>query len=134
MNHVIAQSNNLSRRSLLTMIDILNYSNFVSVYRGAVFFVGMAAWGKDQRELFDDCFGVVLSAMLKVVTCKNELVAYEIMLSIRRLVKKYGKELRTEWDDVIQILYQMNIYIEGTNKTSSLKDVLKDVLNELYGK
>ena len=46
---------------------------------------------------------VVLS--LQVLSSENAMLAYEVILSVQRLVKKYGKELnQSTWDVVLDIV------------------------------
>jgi len=51
------------------------------------------------------------------MTCPNAVVSYEIVLSITRLIKKYGKELQAvTWDILLDImerlLQQLQVSVE----------------------
>lgn len=42
------------------------------------------------------------------MTCPNEVVSYEIVLSITRLIKKYRKELQAvTWDILLNIMERL---------------------------
>ena len=42
------------------------------------------------------------------MSCANEVVSYEIVLSITRLIKKYGKELQVvTWDILLGIIERL---------------------------
>lgn len=42
------------------------------------------------------------------MTCPNAVVSYEIVLSITRLIKKYGKELQAvTWDILLDIMERL---------------------------
>lgn len=49
-----------------------------------------------------ECFG------FQAMTCPNAVVSYEIVLSITRLIKKYGKELQAvTWDILLDIMERL---------------------------
>lgn len=64
------------------------------------------------------------------MSCANEVVSYEIVLSITRLIKKYGKELQVvTWDILLgiieQLLHQIQVHaytvlIDSKRKASVL--------------
>lgn len=61
------------------------------------------------------------------MTCPNAVVSYEIVLSITRLIKKYGKELQAvTWDillDIIErLLQQLQVSVEPILMCFRLKD------------
>lgn len=110
------------------------YSEDAALLRGAVFFVGMALWGahrlpalKNSPTLvlpsfhkvpvcsahayvvvyiyFSLCF---LCRVLQAMNCANEVVSYEIVLSITRLIKKYGRDLQVvTWDILLSIIERL---------------------------
>ena len=50
----------------------------------------------------------VFRALLQAMTCPNEVVSYEIVLSITRLIKKYRKELQAvTWDILLDIIERL---------------------------
>lgn len=58
----------------------------------------------------------------------NEVVSYEIVLSITRLIKKYGKELQVvTWDILLgiieRLLQQIQVCITTQNCSLSVKKV-----------
>lgn len=66
--------------------------------------------------------------MFQAMTCPNAVVSYEIVLSITRLIKKYGKELQAvTWDillDIVErLLQQLQVGIES-NLDICYKNVL----------
>ena len=45
---------------------------------------------------------------LQAMSCANEVVSYEIVLSITRLIKKYGKDLQVvTWDILLEIIERL---------------------------
>lgn len=62
------------------------------------------------------------------MTCPNAVVSYEIVLSITRLIKKYGKELQAvTWDILLDImerlLQQLQVSVESILMRFQLKDL-----------
>lgn len=50
------------------------------------------------------------------MNCANEVVSYEIVLSITRLIKKYGKELQVvTWDILLAIIERLLQQIQVTH-------------------
>ncbi|XP_060063487.1 tuberin-like isoform X5 [Ylistrum balloti] len=76
-----------------------------NLLRGSVFFVGMALWGSKKVPTLKHTFSSVLPSFLQVLSTNSHIVAYEVVLSIHRLVKKYGKDLQhVTWNIVMDIL------------------------------
>jgi len=94
----------IGKRAFQIMLDIMNFSPYVSFFRGAVYFVGMVSWGTERVEHLQVNYSLVLRAMLRVLSSNDSMIAYEVILNIRRLVNKYGKDLTVEWDTIIQIV------------------------------
>lgn len=62
------------------------------------------------------------------MTCPNAVVSYEIVLSITRLIKKYGKELQAvTWDILLDImerlLQQLQVSVEPVLMCFQSKDL-----------
>uniref|UniRef100_A0A8B9C8J3 TSC complex subunit 2 n=1 Tax=Anser brachyrhynchus TaxID=132585 RepID=A0A8B9C8J3_9AVES len=118
------------------------YMADAALLRGAVFFVGMALWGAHRLNSLKNSPTSVLPSFLKAMTCPNAVVSYEIVLSITRLIKKYGKELQAvTWDillDIIERLLQQLQSLESQELKSIVHDLLTTVeelcdQNEFHG-
>uniref|UniRef100_A0A803T8S5 TSC complex subunit 2 n=1 Tax=Anolis carolinensis TaxID=28377 RepID=A0A803T8S5_ANOCA len=96
--------------------------------RGAVFFVGMALWGAHRLQSLKNSATSVLPSFLKAMTCPNAVVSYEIVLSITRLIKKYGKGLQAvTWDILLDIMEQLLQQLQ-TLESQELKSIVHDLL------
>lgn len=80
----------------------------IQFLRGAVFFAGMASWGSQRIVTLQYPFTAVLAHLDHVMACNNTVVVYEVLLAIRRLVKKYGANLKLEWEPLRAILIKVN--------------------------
>ncbi|EMP36911.1 Tuberin [Chelonia mydas] len=118
------------------------YMMDAALLRGAVFFVGMALWGAHRLYSLKNSPTSVLPSFLKAMTCPNAVVSYEIVLSITRLIKKYGKELQAvTWDillDIVERLLQQLQSIENQDLKSIVHALLTTVeelcdQNEFHG-
>ncbi|ESP04643.1 hypothetical protein LOTGIDRAFT_61259, partial [Lottia gigantea] len=76
--------------------------------RGAVFFIGMALWGSSRVQSLKQSQTTVLPSFLQALNSRHSIVGHEVVLSIQRLVKKYGKELQNvTWDIILSILEKL---------------------------
>lgn len=63
-----------------------------------------------QKFLFGvcECAESITSSLPQAMSSANEVVSYEIVLSITRLIKKYGKELQVvTWDILLGIIERL---------------------------
>ena len=88
--------------------------NFGSILRGAVFFVSMSCWGKDKIESLNVSPATVLPAMVEAMQCGWNVAALEVLLSVRRLIRKEGADLTIEWESIFLILYEMSAYVSSS--------------------
>ncbi|KJE91024.1 hypothetical protein, variant [Capsaspora owczarzaki ATCC 30864] len=103
--------------------------------RGAVFFLGMATWGSQRVQSLRHSFTTVLPAFVAVLTSKQLVVAYEVTLSLSRLLKKYGAELDpVEWELALDVLDSLSVYVDGMLdllpqvRRRSASDVVEEIL------
>ncbi|KAK6169153.1 hypothetical protein SNE40_020258 [Patella caerulea] len=73
--------------------------------RGAVFFIGMALWGSSRVQSLKQTATSVLPSFLQALWSHKPIVGHEVILSLQRLVKKYGKDLQNlSWDIILNII------------------------------
>uniref|UniRef100_A0A3Q2DLK3 Tuberin n=1 Tax=Cyprinodon variegatus TaxID=28743 RepID=A0A3Q2DLK3_CYPVA len=128
----------LGHSAIYTMCRIMEermYMEDAPLLRGAVFFVGMALWGAHRLPALKNTPTLVLPSFYKAMSCANEVVSYEIVLSITRLIKKYGKELQVvTWDILLGIIERLLQQIQ-TIGSPELKTIVYELLTtveELY--
>ncbi|XP_052411578.1 tuberin isoform X22 [Carassius gibelio] len=128
----------LGHSAVYTMCRIMEesvYSEDAALLRGAVFFVGMALWGAHRLPDLKITPTLVLPSFYKAMSCANEVVSYEIVLSISRLIKKYGRELQVvTWDVLLSIVERLLQQIQ-TMGSPDLKVIVYELLStveELY--
>uniref|UniRef100_A0A8C1XRH8 Tuberin n=1 Tax=Cyprinus carpio TaxID=7962 RepID=A0A8C1XRH8_CYPCA len=128
----------LGHSAIYTMCRIMEervYSEDAALLRGAVFFVGMALWGAHRLPALKNTPTLVLPSFYKAMSCANEVVSYEIVLSITRLIKKYGRELQiVTWDILLSIIERLLQQIQ-TMGSPDLKVIVYELLStveELY--
>ncbi|KAM9208697.1 tuberin isoform 2-T2 [Dugong dugon] len=118
------------------------YMEDAPLLRGAVFFVGMALWGAHRLYSLKNSPTSVLPSFYEAMTCPNEVVSYEIVLSITRLIKKYRKELQAvTWDillSIIERLLQQLLTLGSPELRAIVHDLLTTVeelcdQNEFHG-
>ncbi|UIZ26096.1 hypothetical protein KXD40_001773 [Peronospora effusa] len=78
-------------RGLLQVLEHPTGVDSPWVLRGAVFFVGMSCWGSQRVAKFDDiAWAPILLALERALQCCRGVVIFEVILSIQRLIKKFG--------------------------------------------
>ncbi|KAJ8283454.1 hypothetical protein COCON_G00023040 [Conger conger] len=128
----------LGHSAIYTMCRIMEdraYTEDAALLRGAVFFVGMALWGAHRLSALKNTPTLVLPSFYKAMTCPNEVVSYEIVLSITRLIKKYGKELQVvTWDILLKIIERLLQQIQtiGSQELKMIVHELLTTVEELY--
>ncbi|XP_047659419.1 tuberin isoform X2 [Tachysurus fulvidraco] len=128
----------LGHSAIYTMCRIMEeraYTEDAALLRGAVFFVGMALWGAHRLPTLKNTPTLVLPSFYKAMNCANEVVSYEIVLSITRLIKKYGKELQiVTWDILLAIIERLlqQIQSAGSPEMKAIVFELLTTVEELY--
>lgn len=87
-----------------------------SVVRGAVLFVGMACWGAQKVQSLMFAFSQLLPPMVSALDRRSDIVDQEVLLSVNRLVSKYGPELSIlDWDSVMEVLSKLGRHCYSAN-------------------
>ncbi|XP_072838442.2 tuberin isoform X1 [Pogona vitticeps] len=114
--------------NMCRIMEDRTYTADAVLLRGAVFFVGMALWGAHRLPSLKNSPTSVLPSFLKAMSCPNAVVSYEIVLSVTRLIKKYGKELQAvTWDILLDIMEQLLQQLQ-TLDNPELKSIVHDLL------
>ncbi|XP_070269358.1 tuberin isoform X3 [Myotis yumanensis] len=104
------------------------YMEDAPLLRGAVFFVGMALWGAHRLHSLKNSPTSVLPSFYEAMTCPNEVVSYEIVLSITRLIKKYKRELQAvTWDILLNIIERLLQQLQSL-ESPELRAIVHDLL------
>ncbi|XP_078096800.1 tuberin isoform X2 [Mustelus asterias] len=128
----------LGHSAIYTMCRIMEdkvHTDDAALLRGAVFFVGMALWGAHRLFTLKSTPTSVLPSFYKAMTSANAVVSYEIVLSITRLIKKYGKELQVvTWEQLLDIIERLLQQIQtlGSHELSVIVHELLTTIEELY--
>ncbi|XP_019062527.1 tuberin isoform X3 [Fukomys damarensis] len=104
------------------------YRDDAPLLRGAVFFVGMALWGAHRLPSLKNSPTSVLPSFYEAMACPNEVVSYEIVLSITRLIKKYRKELQAvTWDILLKVMERLLQQLQDL-ESPELRTIVHDLL------
>jgi tuberous sclerosis protein 2 len=107
----------LGRRGIYTLCCILEEEESVKdplLLQGAVSFLSLSLWGPQQFPHLTHSYASVLPSMLKALKCGHLSVAFEVVHSVERLVKKYGRTLDlVTWDLITNILETAGTYVEN---------------------
>nr|KAF6356328.1 TSC complex subunit 2 [Myotis myotis] len=104
------------------------YMEDAPLLRGAVFFVGMALWGAHRLHSLKNSPTSVLPSFYEAMSCPNEVVSYEIVLSITRLIKKYKRELQAvTWDILLNIIERLLQQLQSL-ESPELRAIVHDLL------
>ncbi|XP_048871458.1 tuberin isoform X1 [Brienomyrus brachyistius] len=121
--------------SMCRIMEDRAYMEDAALLRGAVFFVGMALWGAHRLATLKNTPTLVLPSFYKAMTKTNEVVSYEIVLSITRLIKKYGRELQVvTWDILLSIIEHLlqQVQMIASHELKTIVHELLTTVEELY--
>jgi tuberous sclerosis protein 2 len=62
------------------------------------------------------------------MTANHTVVVYEVILSLRRLVRKYGEQLTVEWDPLVSVMNKCGPHVDQ-NPTSSMVACVQEILS-----
>jgi hypothetical protein len=98
----------------LRSIDHTNLFSSTIVIRGCVFFLTMFTWGPRKLEDLKLPCVVILPAFVAALpdpktSTEKMFVVTEVVLSIKRLVSKYGSQLYFEWDHIFAIIHKISM-------------------------
>ncbi|XP_073915029.1 tuberin isoform X16 [Castor canadensis] len=114
--------------NMCRLMEDRSYMEDAPLLRGAVFFVGMALWGAHRLSSLKNSPTSVLPSFYEAMTCPNEVVSYEIVLSITRLIKKYRKELQAvTWDILLSIIERLLQQLQSLD-SPELRTIVHDLL------
>lgn len=90
-----------------------SHNRDIILLRGAVFFIGMSIWGSKRVSSLKYSPLHVLPSFKICLQCNHHLVAHEVVLSLQRLVKKFGGEQEIiTWDIIIDIVECLLLMID----------------------
>lgn len=90
--------------SLCHILDEPLNQGMTNLLRGAVFFLGMAVWGSQRISTLGVTPSQLLPSLTRVLDCDAPIVAHEVCLAIRRLIRKFGDSLHFEWEMILLIV------------------------------
>ncbi|KAG8433275.1 hypothetical protein GDO86_017530 [Hymenochirus boettgeri] len=128
----------LGHSAIYTMSRIMEdrlHMEDAPLLRGAVFFVGMGLWGAHRLYCLKNSPISVLPSFLEAMNCSNAVVSYEIVLSVTRLIKKYGKDLQAAtWDILLDIFVQLfqQLQVLRSQELKAAAQILLTTTEELY--
>ncbi|XP_077979844.1 tuberin-like [Glandiceps talaboti] len=119
--------------AMCCILEDRNHVNDSPLLRGAVFFVGMALWGSKRVTSLRHTPTSVLPSFLKALDSSHMIVSYEVVLSISRLIKKYGHNIEmVTWDVLLDILEKLLQQVHDQySGNESLYDEVHDILSSV---
>ena len=119
--------------SLLEILADSRNKESANILRGAVFFLGMSQWGRDRVESLRWSPLTILPTFLTAISYGHSQVAYEILLSINRVTRKYSNKLSIEWDIIIEIVRRVKNFLVDQKNTvnSSFEQAMKNTMKSL---
>lgn len=76
----------------------------VKIIKGCVCYIGMSIWGYERIDTISIPYNIILSHFLKLINNSHRKIDQEIILCLRRLIKKYGETLTDEWNEIFKII------------------------------
>eukprot|EP01133_Synstelium_polycarpum_P014223 gene14223-16780_t len=132
MSKLLARYGHQGIHALCTVLNDPHNRHTINLLRGAVFFLGMSIWGPQRISALNISPAFVLPALFNSLIGRQEIIAFEVILAIRRLIKKYGRELHVEWDLIFLIVTRIHALVASDDAAaSSLARVLRDTLDHI---
>uniref|UniRef100_A0A0K8TBU2 Tuberin n=1 Tax=Lygus hesperus TaxID=30085 RepID=A0A0K8TBU2_LYGHE len=123
----------LGHSSLCTMLGILKSDNSLSdpgLLRGAIFYINMALWSSGRIKKLEVTPTAVLPAYITALRCQHNLVMYEVILGLQRLVSSQGNYLlNPSWSLIIQIISMVLEHIDHSERCDAV-NILSRQLHE----
>ncbi|XP_076458884.1 tuberin-like isoform X2 [Babylonia areolata] len=119
--------------TLCCMMQDRQHSPDFLMLRGAVFTMGMALWGSRRIATLQHSPSSVLPSFYQVLAFNSPLIAYEVVLTLQRLVNKFGKELlHNSWETILDILQKLLHQCETVPEFDSrVSATVHDILTEI---
>jgi hypothetical protein len=99
--------------------------------RGAIFFVGMSCWGSQRISTLECPFSWALSCLVTPSKSTIEDVVYEVLLCIRRLIRKYKGDMGSEWRLVNSLVCNCVNFAVDYFPSKGFVEVLGQIINDL---
>lgn len=100
----------------------------IRALRGGVFLAAMASWSSQRVPSLTYPFVSILQRLSRMLErVSHVLLTYEVVLALRRLVRKYSPSLRLEWEVLLQLLGRCRAQTLA-HPRSSLAEIVVDVL------
>jgi hypothetical protein len=119
------------------LLDIIYSNKDPLVVRGAIFSCSMNSWGRKRSGGYEIADKKVLQSLDFAITLREPTVDFEILLSLCRLVKKYGSSLTLDvWEIILKILQKLEIYSQDAlsllkvQTSTELSSVVYSILDE----
>ena len=91
-----------------------------------MYFAAMSSWGSQRVETLQYSWSEVLAAFSQALRSNDLLVAFEVVLSVQRLISKYGASLRNEWDVLLPMF--RDELLEWPGRVSQTQTVRRSML------
>ena len=123
----------LGHSCIESMCELLQNKSITeySVLRSAVFFIGMGLWGTKCVQALVYKPQSVLPSFKCALESGNPMLAFEVSLTSKRLVEKFGHELPVcAWDYILTIVSMLLIIVKSNAKSEQIVS-LKQNAHEL---
>ncbi|GIX79846.1 tuberin [Caerostris extrusa] len=119
-------------RYLCVVLEDINHHPDSRIVRGAVYFIGMALWGPNRVSSLTHPPAAIIPAFLKAVDRNSDIIAYEIILALKKLILDCGNQLVNRslvWDDILEVVKRILLYPEFQGVSPSFSTYFQTVHN-----
>ena len=129
MKHILNTAGHSVVQVLCSILDEPQNLSATNLLRGAVFFLCMAVWGSQRIRSLSVPPLQLLPSMNRVLDGQAPIIAHEVCLAIRRLVRKFGASLHLEWDLIISIFSKLRPYVAMVPSSVKFIQILSETLD-----
>lgn len=97
----------------------------VKIIKGSIFFIGMSVWGYERIDKINIPNSIILEHFYKLINHSHKKIDQEIILCLRRLIKKYGDILSDEWNEIFRIMSMIISREKTTLSENSIKNIFE---------
>ncbi|KDO23950.1 hypothetical protein SPRG_10646 [Saprolegnia parasitica CBS 223.65] len=123
---LLGPSRHHTLHGLLDLLETKATSPYVQ--RGAIYFLAMSCWGWKRITELEFGWATILHSHRRALESHHVVVVQEVVVSLLRLVKKYGDQLLVEWRIIFDCLYALQPWVLSADRPMEIRTNLLETL------
>ncbi|EQC33530.1 hypothetical protein SDRG_09037 [Saprolegnia diclina VS20] len=123
---LLGPSRHHTLHGLLDLLETKATSPYVQ--RGAIYFLAMSCWGWKRITELEFGWATILQSHRRALESHHVVVVQEVVVSLLRLVKKYGDQLLVEWRIIFDCLFALQPWVLSPDRPVEIRTNLLETL------